>query len=141
MADEAMLLFIKEMLGYTDTQWETWKGNPRNLKIAENLMEVVKYKIVAEVISSYGCGAGHKVGDRIVYGGNGTLLCKENPDQVCFGLLSPINPIVQAALDKICLGEDPTQMAFNAVHCQDVGVDRGGWGEVVVEVKVEKTGE
>jgi hypothetical protein len=44
-------------------------------------------------------------------------------------------------LDKICLGEDPTQMAFNSVHCADVGVDRGGWGEVVVEAKVEKTQE
>ena len=32
-------------------------------------------------------------------------------------------------------------MAFNRVHCTDVGVDRGGWGEVVVEVKVEKTQE
>ena len=141
MADEAKLLFLKEMLGYTDAQWETWKGNPRNLQIAENIMEVVKYKIVAEVVSSYGCGVGHKVGDRIVYGGNGTLLCKENPDQVCFGLLAPVNPIVGAVMDKICLGEDPTQMAFNRVHCQDVGVDHGGWGEVVVEVKVEKTRE
>ncbi len=141
MADESTLAFIKDMLGYTDEQWETWKSFPQNHKIAENIFEVVKYKIVAEVTSSYGCGAGHKVGDRIVYGGNGTLLCKENPDQVCFGLMAPINPIVGSVMDKICLGEDPTTMAFNTVHCQDAGVDHGGWGEVVVEVKVEKTTE
>jgi len=91
------------------------------------------------VVSAYGCGAGHKVGDRIVYSGDGTLLCKENPERICFGLLSPVNPIVGAVLDKICNGEDPTRMAFNRVHCFDVGVDQGGWGEVVVEVKVEKT--
>ena len=139
MADETMLTFIREMMGYTDAQWETWKSNPRNLKMAGNLMDVIKYKVVAEVTSSYGCGAGHKVGDRIVFGGDGTLLCKENPDRVCVGLLSPVNPIVGGVLDKICNGEDPTQRAFNKVHCIDVGVDHGGWGEVVVEVKVEKT--
>ena len=141
MTDKAMLTFIREMLGYTDAQWETWKANPRNLKIAPNLMDVVKYKVVAEVTSASGCGAGHKVGDRIVFGGDGTLLCRENPDRICVGLLSPVNPIVGSVLDKICNGEDPTQMAFNKVHCIDVGVDHGGWGEVVVEVRVEKTQE
>ncbi len=138
MADTAMLDFIKEYLGYTDAQWETWKGNPRNLKVADNLMDTQKYRVVAEVTSASGCGAGHKVGDRITFGGDGTLLCKENPDRVCIGLLSPVNPIVGAAMDKILNGEDPTQMAFSKVHCIDVGVDQGGWGEVVVEVKVEK---
>jgi hypothetical protein len=138
MADEGMLKVIKEMLGYTDAQWETWKSNPRNLKIAEHIGETAKYRIVAEVTSVYGCGAGHKVGDRIVYAGDGTLLCKENPDKVCFGLLAPVNPIAMAVLDKICAGEDPTRMAFNKVHCTDVGVDHGGWGEAIAEVRVEK---
>jgi len=138
MADEAMLNLLREMLGYTDAQWEKWKSNPKNLKMADNIMETQKYKVVAEVISAYGCGAGHKVGDRIVFGGDGTLLCRENPERICFGLLAPVNPIVGAVLDKICNGEDPTRMAFNKVHCFDVGVDHGGWGEVVVEVKVEK---
>jgi len=138
MVDDSMLVFIKDMLGYTDEQWETWKSNPRNLKMAGNLMEIPKYKVVAEVISSCGCGAGHKVGDQIVFGGDGTLLCSENPDRVCVGLLSPLNPIVGMVLDKICNGDDPTQIAFNKVHCLDVGVDKGGWGEVVAEVRVEK---
>ena len=46
MADEAKLNFVKELLGYTDAQWETWKGDPRNPKIVENLGEIGKYKIV-----------------------------------------------------------------------------------------------
>ena len=137
--DETMMDGIKQMLGYTDAQWETWKNNPRNLKVVENLGDFLKYKVVAEVTSAYGCAAGHKVGDRIVFGGDGTLLCRENPEKICFGLLSPLTPYVGGVLDKICNGEDPTQIAFNMVHCVDVGVDHGGWGEVVMEVRVEQT--
>ena len=139
--DDAILNSIKDMMGYTDAQWETWKTNPRNLKIAENAMETRKYRIIAEVTSAYGCAAGHKVGDRIIFAGDGTLLCKESPERICAGLLSPVNPFVWGALDKICNGEDPTRMALNKTHCVDVGVDHGGWGEVVVEVRVEKISE
>lgn len=33
--------------------------------------------------------------------------------------------------------EDLTHMAFNVLHCLDVGVDHGGWGEVAAEVRVK----
>ena len=141
MANMPPLEFFKEMLGYTEDQWETWKSNPRNLKVIENAAEIPKHKLIAEVTNSYGCAAGHKVGDKIVFDGGGSLLCKESPEKICFGLLSPLSQFAGTALDKLCLGEDPTRMAFNKVHCVDVGVDNGGWGEVVVEVKVEKTQE
>ena len=139
MVDEATLNAARAMLGYDDAQWEVWKKNPRNLKVLENLEVFQKTKLVAEVTSAYGCAAGHKVGDRIVFGGDGTLLCKENPEKVCFGLLSPLIPLAGGVLDKISNGEDPTRIAFNSVHCVDVGVDDGGWGEVVAEVKVEQS--
>ena len=138
MVNEATLNALKGVLGYTDAQWETWKRNPRNLKVAENLGNFQSYKVVAQVTNSYGCAAGHKVGDRIVFGADGTLLSKENPDKVCFGALSPLNPYLLLVFEKIAKGEDPTQIAFNKIHCVDVGVDNGGWGEVVLEVKVEK---
>ncbi len=133
-----MMNSLRGILGYTDAQWDTWKKNPRNLKVSENIEEVLKYKVVAEVTSAYGCVAGHKVGDRIVFCGDGTLLCKENPDRICCGLLGPLNTFVWTVCDKMWIGEDPTKIAFNHVHCVDVGLDNGGWGEVVVDVKVEK---
>ena len=141
MVDEDRLNFFKEMLGYTEAQWETWKRNPGNLKIVENAQEIQKYKLIAEVTNSYGCAAGHKVGDKIVFDGAGTLLCKESPEKICFGLLHPLTGFAGTILDKLCLGDDPTRMAFNKVHCVDVGVDNGGWGEVVAEVKVERIQE
>jgi hypothetical protein len=138
MADQATLAAVKEMLGYTGAQWETFKSNPRNMKIVDNLGEFQKYKVVAEVTHSCGCAAGHKVGDRIVFGADGTLLCSENPSRVCVGLIAPLAPHTSGVLEKICSGEDPTRIAFDKVHCVDVGLEHGGWGEVVVEVKVEK---
>jgi uncharacterized repeat protein (TIGR04076 family) len=143
MADEATLELIKSTLGYTDSQWEKWKSNPVNMKIVEtgSIFEFEKYRVVAEVISSYGCGAQHKVGDRIVFSGGLTLLCKENPDRICASLLQPILPLVSMVFETISNGEKPGTFTFSKVHCGDVGVDHGGWGEVVAEIKVEKIQE
>ena len=138
MVDETKLKPIKDMLGYTEAQWETWKSNPRNLRIVENAADKIsKYKLLFEVKSSTGCAAGHKVGDKIVFDGGGCLLSKESPEKICCGLLPQMSQFAWAVLDKICDGEDPTKMAFSRVHCTDVGVDHGGWGEVVIEANVE----
>jgi len=137
MADEATLNSIKEMFGYTDAQLEKLMSNPRNLGLVEHAADFLKYRLVAEVVSAYGCGAGHKVGDKIIYK-NGALLCNESSKQICFGLLSAISPCVHVVMEKVFSGEDPTKIAFNRHHCPDVGVDHGGFGEVIVEVKVEK---
>lgn len=134
--NDEMLSSFKEMMNYTDAQWEAWTNNPRNFELLKNGAELQKYRLVAEVTSAYGCGAGHKVGDRIVFSGGG-LLCKESPEQICFGLLSAIIPYVNVAMEKVFDGEDPTKIAFNKAHCPDVGVDHGGWGEVIVEVTVK----
>ena len=137
MLDDATLKSLREALNYTDAQWEKWQSNPRNLGLAEHAMDFPNYRLVAEVTSAYGCGAGHKAGDKIVYNG-GNLICKESSKQICFGLLSAINPCVHAVMERVFNGEDPTKIAFDRHHCPDVGVDHGGWGEVIVEVKVEK---
>ena len=137
MIDETELKPLKDMLGYTEAQWETWKNNPRNLKMAENLKDYSKYKIIAEVTNSSGCAAGHRVGDKIVYSG-ASLFCKENPEQICTYLLDTMNPFVRNVFVNLASGVDVTQMATKA-HCPDVGVENGGWGEVIVEMKVEET--
>jgi uncharacterized repeat protein (TIGR04076 family) len=137
MLDDATLKSLREALNYTDVRWEKWKSNPRNIEMAKEGLNFEKYRLVAEVTSAYGCAAGHKVGDKIVYNG-GTLLCKESPERICFGLLSAISPCVHAVMERVFNGEDPTKIAFDKAHCPDVGVDHGGWGEVIAEVKVEK---
>lgn len=135
--DDAALKSLREMLRYNDAQWEAWISNPRNFERAKGGLDFSKYKLVAEVVSAYGCGSGHKVGDKVVFLG-GTLSCKESSEQICFGLLSVISPYVQVVMEKAFNGDDPTKIAFNMGHCPDVGVNHGGWGEVIVKVSVEK---
>jgi uncharacterized repeat protein (TIGR04076 family) len=135
--NDEMLNSFKSMLNYTDDQWEIWKSNPRNFERVKGGLNFGKYKLTAEVVSAYGCGAGHKVGDKIIFSG-GELLSKENPERICFGLLSAISPYVQLVMERVFNGEDPTKIAFNTTHCPDVGVNHGGWGEVIVDIKVEK---
>jgi uncharacterized repeat protein (TIGR04076 family) len=132
-----MLNSLKSMLNYSDAQWEKWKSNPQNFERAKGGLNFNKYKLVAEVVSAYGCGAGHRVGDKIVFSG-GELLTKENPARICFSLLSIISPYVQLVMERVFSGEDPTKIVFNRTHCPDVGVNYGGWGEVIVDIKVEK---
>jgi uncharacterized repeat protein (TIGR04076 family) len=135
--DDAALKSLREMLRYNDAQWEVWKSNPRNFERAMGGLNFSKYKLVAEVVSAYGCGAGHKVGDKIVFSG-GELLTKENPERICSSLLFVVSPFIQLVMERVLNGEDPTKIAFNRTHCPDVGVNQGGWGEVIVDIKVEK---
>jgi len=135
---EEILEGLKRQLGYTEAQWEQWKSNPKNLEVAQRLEDFAKYRVIAEVIKAYGCAIEHKVGDRLVFSGIGSFIGKEPEGQVCVSLLSPVIPLVNQVVAKIAEGIDPTTIMFNRVRCTDVGVENGGWGEVLLEVRVEK---
>jgi uncharacterized repeat protein (TIGR04076 family) len=136
---EEMLEGLKQQLGYSDEQMEMWKSNPKNLKIAEVFPECQTYQIVAEVIKSHGCGAGHNVGDKFIFSGDGCFVTKEPPGKVCLAGLQPlIGRLDTLVLDSLLDGKEPRGLVWDAVHCVDVGVENGGWGEIIMKVKVEK---
>ncbi len=140
-ASENVLELMKQSMGYTDEEWERWKKIPRNMEIAERMPDFMKYRLVAEVIKSHGCAAMHKPGDKFYFNASGVLLCKKGVSNICAGALMPVLPFAWGVLDKIAMGQDPTKIAFQNVRCLDVGFDNGGWGEILMEVKVEKIGE
>ncbi|MBW2145319.1 MAG: TIGR04076 family protein [Deltaproteobacteria bacterium] len=118
---------------------EMWKSNPKNLKIAEVFPECQTYRIVAEVIKSQGCGAGHNVGDKFIFSGDGCFVTKEPPGKVCLAALQPlIGRLDTLVLDSLLDGKEPRGLVWDTVHCVDVGVENGGWGEIIMKVKVEK---
>ncbi len=135
-----MLEGLKQQLGYNDAQWEMWKSNSKNLKIAEAMAESQKYRVVAEVINSQNCGVGYKVGDRLIFSGDGCYLAKEPSGPVCLAALAPLIPMVNTVVtDNILAGIDPQKPPlWDAIHCYDVGVEKGGWGEIVMKIKIEK---
>jgi uncharacterized repeat protein (TIGR04076 family) len=137
-ANQETLEGLKKQLGYDDAQWELWKSNPNNMKIAQKLGDFEKYRVVAEVIKSHGCALGHRVGDKLIFSGMGAYVGKEPPGPVCVGALSPLAPFVNGVLIKIAEGSDPQQLLLNRVKCVDVGIENGGWGEVLFDIRVEK---
>jgi len=137
--DENILEMMKQSLGYSDDEWETWKAEPRNMRMAERMPDFMKYRVVVEVLESRGCAMQHKPGDKFYFNASGALLCKKGPSHICAGALSPVLPFVWMVLDKIGAGLDPTKFSFNRIRCVDVGLENGGWGEILMEARVEKS--
>lgn len=137
--DDGRLEMFKGMLDYSDEQFAIWKSHPRNLRLVENMEEIGKYRLIAEVIESHGCIIGHKPGDKFHFTGNGALLCGDGPPVICTGALAPLMAHTYRIVDKVGAGLDPMKYTFNRVACIDVGVEHGGWGKILMEIKVEKT--
>ncbi len=137
--DESTLAAFQHMLGYTDEEFEIWKTVPRNLRLAENMAELANYRLVVEVLKSHGCVMHHEVGDKFYFAGNGALLCTEGPPHICAGALGPLMTFTYRIVDKVGAGLDPRKYSFDRVTCADVGLENGGWGQILMEVRVERT--
>jgi len=46
--------------------------------------------------------------------------------------------LIYAAQELFYAGVDPNDMRFKRTGCVDVGVNCGGWGRIVMEVRVEE---
>jgi len=129
--------FFQQHLGYDDEQMELFRANPRNADILTTGPSLMQRTIVAEVIEAHGCNSQHKAGDRFVFDGAGNLLTARNPERICMGALGSLGPLIYAVAELHYAGADPGALRFNRTGCFDVGVKCGGWGRVVMEVRVE----
>jgi hypothetical protein len=48
-------------------------------------------------------------------------------------LTSPVNKIYERFLNHA----DPKHERFNIVQCSDIGLEKGGWGKILMKVYVE----
>ncbi|MEW6265335.1 MAG: hypothetical protein AB1641_19830 [Thermodesulfobacteriota bacterium] len=135
--DEAMWSFFQQHLGYSDEEMKAFKARPENEDILAQAPALMRKTIVAEVIESHGCNSSHKVGDKFYFDGGGNLLTKLNPSRVCIFALSVLPPAIFAANELFYAGVDPNTMRFRRVGCTDVGVKCGGWGRIVMEIRME----
>ena len=134
--DEEMWNVMQKHLGYTDEEMKKFKENPRNADVLSKGAALLDKTIVVEVVESHGCNSQHKVGDKFYFDGAGNLLTKLCPKKVCIYALHAVTMLIFASNELIYAGIDPNEMRFNRAGCFDVGVHCGGWGHIVMKIKV-----
>lgn len=124
-------------MGYTQEEVKTLRSNPKYRRMVEDTPQFMTHKIVAEVVRSHGCHSQLKVGDRIVMNGNGQLIREECPERICIWALAPLAGVVNAVFERFAAHLDPNGLLFDKLHCQDVGLECGGWGQILMQIHVE----
>jgi hypothetical protein len=127
---------MQERLGYNDDEAKLFKDNPRNTKVMQTATDMRNKTIVFEVVQSKGCNSQHKVGAKFYFSGDGNLLTKMAPSRVCAYLLPIMGQAIYGIQELWYAGVDPNNLCFKRAGCFDVGVQCGGWGNVVIESKV-----
>ena len=124
-------------VGYTEAEVEQFQeGDPR-LRLIHRVGQVAaRYSIVAEVVKACNCNSGYKVGDRFILDVAGNFLPELCPKRLCVYLLAQLTVPVALINERLSENLDPNLFHFmHQVRCPDAGVECGGYGEVVVEVK------
>jgi uncharacterized repeat protein (TIGR04076 family) len=137
MGNDPIKGLVKQVVGITDEDWEIFKaGSPGVHKFFSRIEDVMKNRIVAEVIESTYCAAGLKVGQTIVIEG-GALIPEKSTAPLCMRAIGPLTGFVNTILEKIVAGEDPNDRVFMTAECLDPGLAAGGLGKVKFQVRVE----
>jgi uncharacterized repeat protein (TIGR04076 family) len=128
---------FQEALGYTDAQIAILRSDPRKVRAMENAPKFSTHNIVFECVYAENCNGGHKVGDKITLDANGVLLTAQCPKRMCAFAIQAATSYLYGIWERI--GEDLEDVGtiFEQVHCPDVGVERGGWGETIWKVYAE----
>jgi uncharacterized repeat protein (TIGR04076 family) len=132
-----MWQMMQKRLGYNDDEMKLFCDNPRNEDILSKVPRLVSKTILVEVVDSHGCNSLHKVGDTFHFDSAGNLLTKLCPSRICVYALNAISLQIFTATEFLYAGIDPNEIRFKRAACFDVGVACGGWGRIVMEMRVE----
>jgi len=129
---------FQQHFGYTDKEMKLFRKNPRNRDVLSKSPALMNKTIIAEVVESHGCNSQHKVGDKFYFDGAGNLITKLHPKRICIYALSSIAALIFTSNELFYAGADPNKMRFKRTGCFDVGVECGGWGHIVLELRIEE---
>ena len=135
--DENVWGFFQNHLGYNDEEMKKFKEDPKNEEILSKSAELMNKTIIVEVVDSHGCNSQHKVGDKFYLDGAGNFISKLCPKRMCAFALSSFAGTVFGLHELFYAGVEPNEMLFKRFGCSDVGVQCGGWGRVVMEIRME----
>ena len=60
------------------------------------------------------------------------------PQKICGYSLNAAMMMVFTANEMLFAGVDPNKIRFKRAGCFDVGLECGGWGRIVLELKIEE---
>jgi len=126
----------QKALGLTDEQVEEAKKDPARVRFIERSPELVRRKVVADVIKAEHCAC-HKVGDKIVFRPVGALVKEESCDHPCIYAMAPLATLGYIIFDRIVEGVEPSQLHIPQIKCWDVGWENGGTGEILMKITVQ----
>jgi uncharacterized repeat protein (TIGR04076 family) len=135
--NKAMWDFVQKHLGYSDEEMKKFRENPRNEDVVSKTGGLMNKSIILEVVESHGCNSQHRVGDKFYFDGAGNLLTEKCPKRICAYSLNSALMMIFAANEMILAGIDPNQIRFKRSSCFDVGLECGGVGRIVLELKAE----
>lgn len=135
--DDRRWKLVQRHLGYSGEEMVQFKAQKRNSEVVEKGAELAVKRIVLEVVESKGCNSRHQVGDRFYFDAFGNLLTERCPKKVCGYSLNAAMMMVFTANEMLFAGLDPNQIRFKRSGCFDVGLECGGWGRIVLELRVE----
>ncbi len=131
---------VQRHLGYNDEEMANFRDDPRNADVLVTTEDILNKTIILEVVESHGCNSKHKVGDRFYFDAVGNLLTERCPKKVCGYSLNAAMMMVFTANEMLFAGVDPNTIRFKRAGCFDVGLECGGWGRIVLELRVESEG-
>ncbi len=131
--------FVKGATGLNDQ--EIAKLHPSAEKLYRNVMKMMKYRTVAEVVKSEHCFAQVKVGDKLIF--DPFLNPQKSTGVMCpkalLPVLAQIGAIWEMAAEWAEGGkETPPEIIWNSVRCLDPGLEDGGTGGVVYRIRLEE---
>lgn len=134
-AENALWQFMQQRLGYSDAELNTFRSMPRNRKIMEKAGDLANKTVIFEVMESHGCNIEHKAGDQFIFSAEGYMLAHKCPKKICPYILPAMSRLMWVIQERIYEGLDPRPYFYRA-HCEDVGIECGGWGKVLIEAKI-----
>ena len=124
---------IQSHLGFSDEELDLFRSNPKYKKCIENAPLFRSHIIVIDVIEAIGCTAGYKAGDQFHVDGQGCIIKEKSPPQLCVAAIWAIKPLMDRMWEAFF--NNSTDVFHDTVRCPDVGVQRGGAGEVTFRVR------
>ena len=131
--------FMQNNLNLSDEEMQIFRSNPRNERILSRMVPfTLDNIIVIEVVKSHGCNSGHRKGTKFYFDGHGNLLTKYCPERICVFALAQMNYKIFTIMEFVFAGIDPIELTFPRFSCPDVGLKNDGWGQIIMEIKLDK---